>query len=62
MHKPKLTVGLNGEFINWKLQSNSCVDGTQQNVFVAKSKNYNRTYHIKTISGNSLDAQHLRIT
>ena len=61
MHKPKFTVGLNGEFINWNLQSSSCVDGTTQNVFVAKSKNYNRTYHLKTISSDSGDAQHLSI-
>jgi len=60
MHKPWITTGLDGEFIDWKLQSSTRKDGTLYQVFVAPSK-FGCTYHLTTINNDSLNAQHCRM-
>lgn len=61
--QPLISIGLGGEPIHdWKLISQSCIDGKVKSVFEAASDNYDKTYHLEDISGDEiLLEQHLTV-
>ena len=58
--QPLLTKGFENEPIDWELISQSTSSGKTTSIYEAKSKVYNKVYHLEDVSGYGIDVkQHL---